>query len=242
MGNSPLVNYTRLSPCSSGERTHPIDTVTIHCVVGQASVEALGSLFATPGKAASSNYGIGSDGRIGMYVPEDCVSWCSSNQENDKRAVTIEVASDNFHPYAVNDAAYNALICLLADICKRNGIKRLVWSEKKEDRVQHRNGCNMTVHRDYANKACPGDWLYSRHGQIASEVNKMLEEEEDMTGEVIYQKLIAYLASLQESEWSVKEGHFAKAKSKGITDGTMPRNFLTREQLFAILGRMGLLK
>lgn len=185
--NSSLVNYTRISPnrgnVVNGKRVygrdHAIDTVSIHCVVGQCTVEALGSIFASASKQASSNYGIGYDGRIGMYVEEKDRSWCTSSRANDNRAVTIEVASDTKHPYRVNDAAYKSLIKLLADICRRNGIKKLVWSTDKNDRINHRNGCNMTVHRDFANKACPGDYLYNLHGQIATEVNKILSQEDD---------------------------------------------------------------
>lgn len=174
MSNSPLVNYTKISPNKSSPRNHKIDTVTIHCVVGQCSVETLGNVFAPTSRRASSNYGIGYDGRIGMYVEEKDRSWCSSNAANDNRAITIEVASDTKEPYAVTEKAYAALIDLLVDICKRNGIKELVWSTNKADRVNHKNGCNMTVHRDYANKSCPGTYLYERHDQIASEVNKRL--------------------------------------------------------------------
>lgn len=174
MSNSPLVSYTKISPNKSSPRNHKIDTITIHCVVGQCSVETLGNVFAPTSRQASSNYGIGYDGRIGMYVEEKDRSWCSSNAANDNRAITIEVASDTKEPYAVNAKAYAALIDLLVDICKRNGIKELVWSTNKADRVNHKNGCNMTVHRDYANKSCPGTYLYERHAQIASEVNKRL--------------------------------------------------------------------
>lgn len=174
MSNSPLVNYTKISPNKSSPRNHKIDTITIHCVVGQCSVETLGNVFAPTSRQASSNYGIGYDGRIGMYVEEKDRSWCSSNAANDNRAITIEVASDTKEPYVVNAKAYAALIDLLVDICKRNGIKELVWSTNKADRVNHKNGCNMTVHRDYANKSCPGTYLYERHAQIASEVNKRL--------------------------------------------------------------------
>ena len=172
--NSKLVNYTKISPNRSVNRNHKIDTVSIHCVVGQCSVETLGSIFASTSKEASSNYGIGYDGRIGMYVEEKDRSWCTSSASNDNRAITIEVASDTYHPYRVNDAAYKSLIKLLVDICKRNGIKKLVWSTNKSERMNHLNGCNMTVHRDYANKSCPGDYLYNLHGQIAKEVNAQL--------------------------------------------------------------------
>ena len=174
MSNSPLVSYTKISPNRTSPRNHKIDTITIHCVVGQCSVETLGNVFAPTSRQASSNYGVGVDGRIGMYCEEKDRSWCSSNAANDHRAITIEVASDTTHPYAVNDKAYAGMLDLVTDICKRNGIKKLVWSDNKMDRVNHRNGCNMTVHRDYANKSCPGDYLYSRMSQIASEVNKRL--------------------------------------------------------------------
>lgn len=172
--NSPLVSYTKISPNRTVGRNHAIDTVTIHCVVGQCSVETLGEVFAPTSRQASSNYGVGVDGRIGMYCEEKDRSWCSSNAANDHRAITIEVASDTTHPYAVNSKAYAALIELCTDICKRNDIKKLVWSTDKNQRVNHLNGCNMTVHRDYANKSCPGDYLYNRHGAIADEVNKRL--------------------------------------------------------------------
>ena len=174
MSNSPLVDYTRISPNKNSPRNHKIDTITIHCVVGQCTVETLGNIFAPTSRQASSNYGVGTDGKIGMYVEEKDRSWCSSSAANDNRAVTIEVASDTKHPYAVNDRAFAALLDLVTDICKRNGIKKLVWSTKKADRMNHKNGCNMTVHRDYANKSCPGDYLYNRHREIAAEVNRRL--------------------------------------------------------------------
>lgn len=174
MSNSPLVSYTKISPNRTSPRNRAIDTITIHCVVGQCAVETIGNVFAPSSRQASSNYGIGPDGRIGMYVEEKDRSWCTSSAANDNRAVTIEVASDTTHPYAVKDAAYNALIELVADICRRNGIKKLVWSTDKSQRVNHQGGCNMTVHRDYAAKSCPGDYLYQRHGDIAAKVNAKL--------------------------------------------------------------------
>ena len=180
--NSKLVNYTRISPNKSVNRNHKIDTISIHCVVGQCSVETLGSIFASTSKEASSNYGIGYDGRIGLYVEEKDRSWCTSSSSNDNRAITIEVASDTYHPYRVKDVAYKSLIKLLVDICKRNGIKKLVWSTNKSERMNHLNGCNMTVHRDYANKSCPGDYLYNLHRQIAKEVNAQLGSGASSTG------------------------------------------------------------
>lgn len=174
MSNSKLISCTIISPNKNSPRNHKIDTITIHCVVGQCTAERIGEIFKPTSRKASSNYGIGFDGRIGLYVDEADRSWCSSSAANDNRAITIEVASDTKHPYAVNDKAYAALLDLVEDICRRNGITKLVWSTSKDERVNHKNGCNMTVHRDYANKACPGDYLYNRHGAIAAEVNRRL--------------------------------------------------------------------
>lgn len=173
MGNSPLVSFTRISPNKTSPRNHKIDTITIHCVVGQLSVESLGATFASSDRQASSNYGIGSDGRVGMYVEEKDRSWCSSNRANDQRAITIEVASDSTYPYAVNDAAYKTLIDLLVDICQRNGIKQLLWKNDKS-LIGQVDKQNMTVHRWFAAKECPGEYLFSRHAEIASEVNARL--------------------------------------------------------------------
>ena len=175
-GNSRLTEYTRISPNRSSPRNHKIDTITIHCMAGQLSVETCGNVFASDRAQASSNYGVDKDGRIGLYVEEKDRSWCSSNSKNDNRAVTIEVASTSYAPYAVSDKAYEATIRLVADICKRNGIEKLVWSNDKNERVNHLNGANMTVHRDFANKQCPGDYLYSRMGDIAEKVNAILDK------------------------------------------------------------------
>ena len=175
--NSPLVTYTNITKNKTSPRKHAIDTITIHCIVGQWTAKQGCDYFATTDRECSANYVVGKDGSIGLSVDEKDRSWCSSNSTNDHRAITIEVASDTSEPYAVTDAAYNALIKLVADICKRNGIKKLVWSTSKTDRVNHKNGCNMTVHRDFANKSCPGTYLYERHGKIAEAVNKLLAAE-----------------------------------------------------------------
>ena len=175
MSNSALATYTRITKNKTSPRNHAIDTITIHCIVGQWTAKQGCDYFATTDRQCSANYVVGKDGSIGLSVDEKDRSWCSSNGTNDNRAITIEVASDTTHPYAVTAKAYAALLDLVTDICKRNGIKKLVWSTNKNDRVNHRNGCNMTVHRDFANKACPGEYLYSRHGEIAAEVNRRLQ-------------------------------------------------------------------
>ena len=185
MSNSSLISFTKISPNKTPNRSHKIDTITIHCVVGQCSVEALGNLFASTAKHASSNYGIGYDGKIGMYVEEKDCSWCSSSTANDSRAVTIEVASDTTHPYAVTDKAYAALIDLVTDICKRNGITELKWKADKS-LIGQVDKQNMTVHRWFAPKACPGEYLYSRHADIAAKVNKRLKVQEEPEKDTIY--------------------------------------------------------
>lgn len=175
--NSPLVDYTRISPNKDVNRRHSIDRVTIHCVVGQCSVETLGTIFANRNKEASSNYGVGYDGKVGMYVEEKDRSWCSSSADNDNRAVTIEVASDTTYPYAVYDAAYNKTVDLVTDICKRNGKNKILWFGNKEVALNYspaKDEMVMTVHRWFANKSCPGEFLYSRHDDIAKEVNRRL--------------------------------------------------------------------
>ena len=163
---------TKISPFRNSPRNHVIDTITIHCVVGQMSAESLCSHFQTAN--CSCNWAIGFDGRVAEIVKEGDRSWCSSSPANDHRAVTIECASDAFYPYAINANVWKTLIDLCADICERHSIKKLVWSTDKSTRVNHLNGCNLTVHRGYANKSCPGDYIYNRLGQIAKEVNQKL--------------------------------------------------------------------
>ena len=174
MSNSPLIDYIKISPNRTSPRNHVIDTITIHCVVGQCSVETLGNIFAPESRQASCNYGIGYDGRIGLYCPENDRSWCSSNAANDHRAITIEVASDTSEPYAVNNQAMSSLIKLLVDVCQRNNINELKWKADKS-LIGQIDKQNMTVHRWFANKSCPGTYLYKRHGWIADQVNAQLK-------------------------------------------------------------------
>lgn len=173
--NSKLVAYTKLSPNHSGARKNKIDTITIHHMAGNLTVETCGSVFQNTKRQASSNYGVGTDGRIGLYVDEANRSWASSSAENDNRAVTIEVANCGGAPnWPVSEKAYAALIELLADICRRNGIAKLIWGSSKADRVGHKNGCNMTIHQDFAATVCPGPYLMGKMGEIARDVNAKL--------------------------------------------------------------------
>lgn len=215
MSNSPLITYTRISPNRTSPRNHKIDTISIHCTAGQGTAKQILDLshFNTydPKKGSSCNYAVGKDGSIGLGVEEKDRSWCTSDKANDHRAITIEVSSDAKHPYAVTDAAYKALINLLVDICKRNGIKKLLWKGDKSliGKVDQQN---MTVHRWFANKACPGDYLYNRHGQIAAEVNAKLNEQEDEDEMTIYK---TYKDVPDWAKPTVK-----KLMDKGLLDGT----------------------
>lgn len=175
MSNSPLVSYTKISPNSNNPRNHKIDTITIHHVAGNLSIESLGAGFADPNRQASSNYGIGSDGRIGMFVEEANRSWCSSSRENDHRAITIEVANDSGSPnWHVSDKAIESLIALCVDICQRNGIAKLNFTGDKTG--------NVTLHKYFASTLCPGPYLESKIPYIVEQVNKKLGAVSTTTG------------------------------------------------------------
>lgn len=250
--NSNLVSYTRLSPNHSGQRTHSIDRITPHCVVGQLSVETLGGVFAPKSRKASCQYAIGSDGRIALICEEKNRSWCTSSSANDNRAVTIECASDATDPYAFKQVVYDRLVDLCVDICKRNGKTRLIWISDKNQALDYTpNGSEMllTVHRWFANKSCPGPWLMARMGDLASEVTKRLQpkpepkEEIELTKDEV-QKMIdesvkKALAGkgLPASEWAVNEGIVTAGVSEGITDGTRPQGYAKREEVWAMILR-----
>ena len=177
MKSSKLVSYTSLSPNHSGRRTHAIDRITPHAVVGQLSVERICGCFAGKERQASCNYAIVADGRIVLCVDEGNRSWCSSSRDNDQRAVTIECASDLTEPYAMKPEVYAALVELCADICRRNGKKRLVWIAERDKALRYEvkeEEMLLTVHRWFANKSCPGNWLFERMDRLADEVNGKL--------------------------------------------------------------------
>ena len=171
--NSSLVTYKKISPNKTSPRNHEIDCITIHCMVARWTAKQACDYFAQPSVECAPNYAVGKDGSIGLSVEEKDRSWCTSSSSNDNRAITIEVASDTTHPYAVTDKALSALIELIADICKRNNIKELKWKGDKS-LIGQIDKQNMTVHRWFANKACPGDYLYNKHSYIAEQVNKKL--------------------------------------------------------------------
>ena len=174
---STLVSCTIPSPNNSGQRAYPVTRITPHCMVGQLSARKCGELFSRSSYQASSNYGIGTDGEIGLYVDETKRSWCSSSADNDNRAITIECASDQRSPYAMNSKVYSSLVRLCTDICRRYGKKKLLWLGDKTKTMNYNPKSDemvLTVHRWFAQKSCPGDWLYSRLGKLAKEVTAQL--------------------------------------------------------------------
>ena len=184
MSYSDAVSYVKLSPNHYKGRSYKgeqrkIDTITIHHAAGVLSVEALGFDFSRASRMASSNYGIGNDGRIACYVEEENTAWTSSSRDNDSRAITIEVVNSKAaEPWPVSEAAYAARCGLLVDVCKRNGIRRLLWKNDKS-LIGQPEKQNMTIHRWFSATACPGTYLYEHMGEIADAVNKKLEEWED---------------------------------------------------------------
>lgn len=165
MSNSPLVNYVKLSPNYDSRGGKRITDITIHHMAGNLTVEQCGQVFQT--RPASSNYGIDSSGRVGMYVQEQYASWANGNFASNQRSITIELANDeiggNWH---VSDKAINKCIDLCVDICKRNGISKLVFNGSTSG--------NLTAHKMFMATACPGPYLYSKFPFIASEVTKRL--------------------------------------------------------------------
>ena len=210
--NSPLVAYTKLSPNHSGQRTHSIDRITPHCVVGQLSAESICGCFISTDRQASCNYGIGTDGRVSLCVEEKNRSWCSSSNANDQRAITIECSSDSTAPYAMTDAVYQSLIKLCTDICQRNGKTKLLWFADKDKTLNYSPASDemvLSVHRWFANKSCPGDWLYNRLGDLAAKVTAALGGGSTGTSPSGIQASV--FANLTEKEAAAKIGELCKA-------------------------------
>lgn len=178
--NSSLVTYTRLSPHNGGKRSHAIDRITPHHVVGYLSAEGIGAEF-SGALQKSSNYGIGYDGKVGLYVPESDRSFCSSSYANDSRAVTIECANSPQYPYTLSETVYRRLIELCADICRRNGKKRLLWLENKDRILAYEPAPDemvLTMHKFFISTQCPGEWLIQHMGDLAKQVTALLAKGE----------------------------------------------------------------
>ena len=199
MSNSSLVSYTRFSPNRTSPRNHAIDTITIHCTAGLSTLEGLGDHFAKTATQASCNYAVDSNGKIGLYVAESDRSWCSSNRENDNRAITIEVVTEAKPPYVCSEAAAKALVGLLVDICRRNNIPKILWTNNRS-LCGKPDQQNITLHKWFANKDCPGDYLLSIFPNVFSEVNKRLVSEENVSRETIYGVGVEFTAR-QSADW-----------------------------------------
>lgn len=172
MSNSSLVDVTILSPNCNSPRNNSINKITIHHMAGCLSVERCGEMFADPDRQGSSNYGIDSDGRVGLYVDEGDRAWTSSSPDNDNQAVTIEVANSEYGGgWPVSDTAYEKLIDLCTDICRRNGIDRLNFTGDATG--------NLTMHKYFTATNCPGPYLEARFPDIAERVNARLHNGSD---------------------------------------------------------------
>ena len=247
MAYSHLVDVYMPSPCKTAGRKHDIDTISIHCMAGNLTVESCGHLFEKWDRQASSNYGIGSDGRIGCYVDEENRSWCTSSSSNDNRAITIEVANTKAsHPYPVSDEAYKSLIELLVDICRRHKKTRLIWLGDKNKTLAYQpkqNEMIMTVHRWFANKACPGQALLDLHPEIAETVtNRLSMGDDDMENSVTWDTITAPLRDNDAGDWSKEARDWAIREGLIAGDGGNPPNYqwqapLTREQFVVVLKR-----
>lgn len=177
MSFSKLATIYIASPNRNKQRTNRVIYFTPHCMVGQLTAQRCGELFSKSSYQASSNYGIGTDGKIGGYVDEEDRSWCTSSAWNDNRAITVECASDTKHPYAMNQKVWDSLVDLAVDICQRYDKNKMLWFNDKKTALGYSpkdNEMVITVHRWFAAKACPGDWLYNRLGKLADEVNTRL--------------------------------------------------------------------
>lgn len=163
MGYSALTNAAIMSPNHSGSRYNSISKITIHHMAGNLSIETCGNVFLNPNRQASSNYGIGSDGRIACYVDEENHPWTSANWENDDRAITIEVAnSETGGDWPISQEAYASLIRLCADICNRYGIYPYYDGTPSATLTEHcmfvaTNCPGPTIHRMQVNHVIEND-------------------------------------------------------------------------------------
>ena len=176
MSNSSLATYTHLLPYTYGTRGHAIDRITPHCWAGHGTLAGFQSTAYS--RSISANYAIDDNGNVGLFVDESKAAWSSSDEENDRRAVTIECASDSRDPCEMYAAVYHKLVELCADICRRNGKTKLLWPGSKSAALAYESAADemvLTAHRWFENKSCPGDWLYSRFGDLAEKVTALLD-------------------------------------------------------------------
>ena len=258
MSNSPLATVTRISPNRGNtingvryyNRIAKVDRLTPHHTAGVGSVEGLLNLFVNPNRKASCNYVIGNDGRIGLCVPEDVRAWTSSSRDNDNRAITFEVSnSATGGNWPVSAAAFEALVELCVDICRRHGKKKLLWIADKNKALAYEPKADemlLTMHQWFANTNCPGQYLGSKFPELAARVTNQLnkkDEDEDMTQEQFNKMANSWLVSLGNepaSNWAQAALNWGKSNGLMGGDGNgnlMPKRPITREEFITVMNR-----
>lgn len=250
MSNSPLVNVTRLSPNCSKPRNHSIDRLTPHHTAGVLSVESALEWFSKTSTQASCNYVVGNDGRIGLCVEEANRPWTSSSRANDNRAITFEVCnSATGGNWPVSDKAFDALVNLCTDICKRYGKKKLLWISDKDKALAYEPKADemiLTQHNWFSNTNCPGPFLSSKFPELSRRVTENLnpkQEEIEMNEkeliELIDKRITAKLVgeNTKPAQWIVDSKELDEAVAAGITDGTRPGGYAKREEVAAMVLR-----
>jgi hypothetical protein len=178
-------------------------------VLGQLTAESICGCFTSTSRQASCNYGIGTDGKVALCVEEKNRSWCSSSSSNDQRAVTIECASDTAEPYAMNSKVYDSLVKLCIDICKRNGKTKLLWLGDKDKTLNYSPKSDemvLTVHRWFANKSCPGNWLYAKLGDLAQTVTESLSGTQSTASQTTASTTGSYKVKVSISDLNIRKG------------------------------------
>lgn len=155
-----------------------------HCTAGMSSAEATATRFQRPDVKASATYCIGSNGDIVQNVPEEYRPWTTGGDLNvngvtgammDHHSFTFEIANTTLAPnYLMSAEAIASLVYLMTDICKRHGIKSVTWKDDKYFASDSRNYNVIAVHKWYARKSCPGNFLYSSMQNVADTVNMLL--------------------------------------------------------------------
>lgn len=222
MSNSPLVNITRLSPNCSKPRNHSVDRLTPHHTAGVLSVESALEWFSKTSTQASCNYVVGNDGRIGLCVEEANRPWTSSSRANDNRAITFEVCnSATGGNWPVSDKAFDALVNLCTDICRRYGKKKLLWISDKDKALAYEPKADemiLTQHNWFSNTNCPGPFLSSKFPELSRRVTENLNP-------------------VKKDPWYITSGEWKEAQNIGLTDGTRPEDKATRAEVAAMILR-----
>ena len=128
-----------------------ITKITPHHMAGNiGAVQCAKMHMNSPYDQSASAY-IGTDGQICGGVQEENRPWTSGSASNDYQAYTIEVANNTFDPnWTVSAAAYESLVRLCADVCRRYNIN------------PHYDGTpngTITMHKQFQATGCPGPYL-----------------------------------------------------------------------------------